>query len=321
MALAVRIHAHGDPATVLRFEDLPEAVPGTGQIQVRMRLAPVNPADINVIEGSYGRLPTLPATLGNEGVGMVEAIGSGVEGLQVGDLVRPRDGVGSWCRRLIADAVRCTRLPAGLPDEQAAQLAINPGTAWAVLHSFGPVPPGGWVLLNAPASGVGRSLIALARSRGLRVAAIVRRPDEVPEGVVAIPEGKEAAKQVRAATGGTAMLALNQVGGDSAVSLAKALAPLASLVTIGALAKQPLGLPNGAVIFGELRCCGFWVSRWFERADAATVTVMLEEMAGLLRSGALLLPVAATYPLERAGEAIAHARQGGRGGKILLDCA
>lgn len=321
MAIAVRIHAHGDPTQVLRIEDLPEAVPGAGQIQVRMRLAPVNPADINVIEGSYGRLPTLPATLGNEGVGVVEEVGPGVAGWQVGDLVRPRDGVGSWCRRLVADAARCTRLPAGLPDGQAAQLAINPGTAWAVLHGFGPVPSGGWVLLNAPASGVGRALIALARSRGLRVAAIVRRPDEVPEGVVAIPEGKDAAKQLRAATGGTAMLALNQVGGDSAVALAKALAPLASLVTIGALAKQPLSLPNGAVIFGELRCCGFWVSRWFERADAVTVSAMLEEMAGLMRSGALHLPVAAIYPLERAGEAIAHARQGGRGGKILLDCA
>ncbi len=82
-----------------------------------------------------------------------------------------------------------------------------------------------------------------------------------------------------------------------------------------------INLPNGALIFGELRCCGFWVSRWFERAEAATVKAMLEEMAGLLRSGALQLPVAATYPLERAGEAIAHARQGGRGGKILLNCA
>ncbi|MBN8527186.1 MAG: zinc-binding dehydrogenase, partial [Planctomycetes bacterium] len=135
------------------------------------------------------------------------------------------------------------------------------------------------------------------------------------------PEGRDAAKQLRAATGGAAVLALNQVGGDSAVALAKALAPLGSLVTIGALAKQPLSLPNGAVIFGELRCCGFWVSRWYERADPAIVAGMFDELAGLVRDGRLHLPVAATYPLTRAAEAVAHARQGGRGGKILLDCA
>lgn len=320
MALAVRIHAHGDPAAVLRVEALPDPAPGPGEVAVRMRLAPVNPADLNVIEGTYGRLPALPATLGNEGVGVVEAVGAGVADLRPGDLVRPRDGVGSWCQRLVAESGRLTRLPAGLPDEQAAQLAINPATAWAVLHVFGPLPAGGWVLLNAPASGVGRALIAIALARGLRVAAIVRRPDEAPAGVVAVPEGREAAKQLRAATGGAAMLALNQVGGDSAVALAKALAPLGSLVTIGALARQPLSLPNGAVIFGELRCCGFWVSRWYERAEPAVVAAMLAELAGLVRSGALHLPVAATYPLERVQEAITHARRGNRGGKVLLDC-
>jgi len=291
-----------------------------------MRLAPINPADLNVIEGTYGRLPTLPATLGNEGLGEVVALGEGVSGFALGELVRPRDGIGTWCQWCTADAARCLRLPAGLPDDQAAQLTINPGTAWAVLHEFPAGPPGSWVLLNAPTSAVGRSLMVLASRRGLRVLALVRREEEV--GTVrslgateVVIEGREAAKAIRRQSGGTALLALNQVGGDSAAILAKSLAPLGTLVTIGALARQPLTLPNAAMIFSELRCCGFWVSRWYERSDPALVSVMINEVADLMRTGALHLPVAAVFPLSTVTEALATARTPGRRGKVLLDCA
>ncbi len=313
---AVRIHAHGDPAQVLRLDEVAVGDPGPGQVRLRMRLAPVNPADLNVIEGTYGRLPSLPATVGNEGLGEVVAVGADVA-WPVGTLVRPRDGQGTWCECLIADAARCTRLPDGLPDDQAAQLAVNPATAWAVLDAFGPLAPGAWVLCNAPASAVGRSLAALCSARGLRLACLVRRDGEAPEGVLAVPEGRAAAQMLKPLG---AMLALNQVGGDSAVTLAKSLAPQGALVTIGALARQPLSLPNGPVIFGELRCCGFWVSRWYERSAPAMVEAMMHELGGLVRSGHLHLPVAATYPLAQVQDAVSHARRGGRGGKVLLDC-
>ncbi len=311
MPLAARIHAHGDPAEVLRVETVPSADLQPGQVRIRMRLAPVNPADLNVIEGTYGRLPTLPATVGNEGVGeVVEG-----HGLPKGALVRPRDGAGTWAEEVVTDAARCTRLPDELPDDQAAQLGVNPATAWAVLHEFGPLTAGDWVLCNAPASGVGRALAALCAARGLRLACLVRREGEAPAGALAVPAGREAAQALRSLG---AKLALNQVGGDSAVALAKALAPQGALVTIGALARQPLSLPNGAVIFNELRCCGFWVSRWYERVDSGVVEAMMAELGGLVRSGNLHLPVAATYPLEQVQQAVAHARQGGRGGKVLL---
>lgn len=314
MTRAARIHRHGDPAQVLVVEEVDPGTPGPGQVRLRMRLAPVNPADLNVIEGSYGRLPALPATVGNEGVGEVVACGDGA-GLPPGALLRPRDGNGTWCGELVADVARCTRLPEGLPDDQAAQLAVNPATAWAVLHEFGPLSPGDWVLCNAPASGVGRALAALCADRGLRLACLVRRMGEAPPGTLAVPEGREAVAALR---GLNARLALNQVGGDSAVLLAKSLAPQGALVTIGALARKPLTLPNGAMIFGELRCCGFWISRWYERVGPDVEAAMMAELGGLVRSGALHLPVAGIYPLGRVHEAVAHAQRGGRGGKVLL---
>jgi len=317
MAIAVRIHAHGAPAAVLRVEDVPTNDLKTGQVRVRMRLAPINPADLNVIEGTYGRLPTLPATIGNEGVGEVIAVGAEVS-WPIGTLVRPRDGVGSWCQELVADVARCIRLPTGIPDDQAAQLAINPATAWAVLQEFGPITAGDWVLCNAPGSAVGRSLAALCSARGVRLACLVRRTGEAPEGCLEVVEGREAAKTLKPLG---ARLALNQVGSDSAVTLAKSLAPLGSLVTIGALARQPLSLPNGAVIFGELRCCGFWVSRWYERIAPELADAMLAELASLVRNGVLQLPVAATYPMSDVIAAVEHAQRTGRGGKVLLNCS
>lgn len=310
--LAARLHAHGDPAAGLRVEAIPLPAPRPGQVLVRMRLAPVNPADLNVIAGTYGRLPNLPATLGNEGIGEVVA----GDGLPPGTLVRPREGVGAWTCWLVADAARCTVLPPGLPDDQAAQLGVNPATAWAVLREFGPLAPGDWVLCNAPASAVGRSLAALCAARGLRLACLVRHPDEAPAGTLAVREGREAHRELKPLG---ARLALNQVGGDSAATLARALAPQGALVTIGALARQGLSLPSGPVIFGELRCSGFWVSRWYERSDPAVHSGMMAELGALMREGRLRLPVAATYPLAGALDAIAHAQRPGRGGKVLVD--
>jgi NADPH:quinone reductase-like Zn-dependent oxidoreductase len=326
LALAVRLTAHGDPGQVLRVESVAPVPPGPGQVLLRMRLAPINPADLNVIEGTYGRLPTLPATPGNEGLGEVVALGQGVTGFALGDLARPRDGIGTWCQWCTADAARCLRIPAGLPDEQAAQLTINPGTAWAVLREFPTGPSGSWILLNAPTSAVGRSLLVLAARRGLRVLALVRREDEI-ETVRAlgasevVVEGREASKNIRQICGPAAFLALNQVGGDSATTLAKSLAPQGTMVTIGALARQPLTMPNAAMIFNELRCCGFWVSRWYERSDPAVVAAMIDEVAGLMSEGSLHLPVASQHPLEQVAEAVVAARTAGRRGKVLLRCA
>ena len=322
-ARAARLSAHGDPAQVLRVEDVTVPEPSPGQVGLRMLLAPINPADLNVIEGTYGKLPPLPATAGNDGVGEVVAVGPGVTALALGDLVRPMDGVGSWCSATVADATRCLRLPTDLPLEQAAQLAVNPVTAWGVLNEFASLRSGDVVLVNAATSGVGRSLIALAQSRGLRVGALVRRPESVAEitalGAEVVVVDDRAASKVLRERLPPAALALNQVGGDSSATLAKCLAPGSWLVTIGAMGRQPLTIGNGPLIFNELKLTGFWVSRWYERAPAEHIATAVGECAALMRSGALHLPVDAVLPLEQVQEAIARAKAGGRGGKVLLD--
>ncbi|MCS6969437.1 MAG: zinc-dependent alcohol dehydrogenase family protein [Planctomycetota bacterium] len=308
---AVRLHAFGDAAQGVRVEDLPIPEPGRGAVLVRMQRAVIHPADLNVIEGSYGRLPALPAIIGNEGVGEVVA----GDALPAGLRVRPLGGC--WSEWVCVEAARCLPIPGDLPLEQAAQLSVNPATAWAVLHEYRALlEPGSWVLVNAPASALARSLTALCHARGLRVAGLVRDPAEAPHLDRALLSERDSARPLRELG---ARLALNLLGGDSAALLARGLAEDGVLVTVGALARAPLALPNGPLIFGELRCHGFWLSRWYGRAPRDLVQRMLGELADLVRAGQLRLPVAAVYPLDAIHAALAHAARRGRGGKVLLD--
>lgn len=324
-ATVVCCHEFGPPLEVLRVErwDLPS--PGPGEVLVRMKAAPVNPADINVIEGRYGKLPALPAPVGNEGVGEVVALGEGVDALRVGQAVRPVPGVGCWREALVAPASELTPLPDGLAVEQAATLCVNPATAWRMLHDFVELRPGDWVVQNAGTSAVGRAVVEIARSLKLRTVSTVRREEAVADlralgGDVVVTEPLNLGRAIEGLTGGPRpRLALNGVGGVSALELAKALAPGGTHVTYGAMSRSPFTLPAGMLIFSDLRFVGFWVTAWYERATREQTDAMLGDLARLVGAKKLGVTIEARYPLAEARAAVAHALREGRWGKILLE--
>ena len=125
--------------------------------------------------------------------------------------------------------------------------------------------------------------------------------------------------QIATATGGAPLaLALNAVGGDSALRLAKALAPGATIVTYGAMSRQPLRIPNGLLIFKDLRWRGFWISQWYRHAPPEAIRAMFAELFDFARQGILSSPVERVYPLADVAAALAHAAQARRSGKILF---
>ena len=322
---AVICRQFGSPEDVLEVIREDPGEPGPGQARVRMLAAPVNPADINVIQGKYGFLPPLPAHCGNEGVGEVEALGPDVEGLKVGARVRPVPGVGTWRQALVAPVAELTPLPEGMRTEHAAMLTVNPGTAFRLLHDFVAMEPGEWVLQNAGTSAVGRHVVQLCRVLGLRSLSVVRREEARQElrelgADEVLTEEESAHKRIRQVCGERApRLALNGVGGRSALNLALALANRGTLVTYGAMGMEPVRVPNGPLIFRELRLAGFWVTAWYGRATAAQTAAMLQRLADLFAAGDLSVNIEARYPLEQALEAVAHATREGRRGKILLE--
>jgi NADPH:quinone reductase-like Zn-dependent oxidoreductase len=289
-----------------------------------MLAAPINPADINVIEGTYGELPPLPATIGNEGCGEILALGAGVENLRIGQKVLPL-AFGTWSREVVLPAQNILPLPDGIDIHQAAMLAVNPATAWRLLHDFATLQPGDWIAQNAANSGVGRAVIQLARHLGLRTLNVVRRPELLEELLalgadVVVTEETDLRREASQFCGGRLpKLGLNAVGGASALNIANALASGSPHITFGAMGRQPLKIPNGLLIFQNLAFQGFWLRRWKECASAAEIQSTYATLADLLAQGVLNTPVDRVFPLTEVLSALAAASQDKRPGKILLD--
>lgn len=326
MSTAARLHQFGKPADSLTAGEVTVPPPGPEDVVLDMLAAPVNPADLNVIEGTYGDLPALPATIGNEGIGRVSGVGLGVTGLQPGQLVLPMT-FGTWCKQMVVPAKNVIPLPEGLDVFQAAMLTVNPATAWRMMHDFVKLEPGDWVVQNAANSGVGRSVIQLARAMGWKTLNVVRRAELVEEltaagGTVVVTEECDLRKELKTlCRGSRPKLALNAVGGPSALNIANALAPGGSMITFGAMSKQPLKIPNGLLIFKGLKFEGFWLNRWRKTAGHAALHETYAALATHLRAGTLFTPVHETYPLSRVVEAADAATKEQRGGKVLLDLA
>ncbi|HWB57936.1 MAG TPA: 2-enoyl thioester reductase domain-containing protein [Chthoniobacteraceae bacterium] len=321
---AIVYHEHGNPAEVVRVEqqELPDLKPG--DVRIRILAAPINPADLNTIEGKYPIRPPLPAVPGVEGSGVVESAGREVTHVNVGDEVLLPHGLGTWREACVCPAHGVVAVPEGIDPVTAAMLKINPATAWRMLHDFAELKPGDWLAQNAANSGVGRAVIEIAHHLGLRTVNIVRRESLVPElealGADAVLlDTADLRKEIPARTGGAKIqLALNAVGGESALAVANSLAPHGTHVTYGAMAMQPVRVPNGLLIFKDIRFRGFWVTKWYEESTAPARQEMFKQLFKLAARGLLKSKVEKEYPIAAAKEAIQRAQQGSREGKIIF---
>jgi trans-2-enoyl-CoA reductase len=315
---------HGIPAEVLRVVDLPLPEPAPNEAVVKMSAAPINPADLNGIEGKYPIKPALPATPGMEGAGVVIEVGSAVRDLALGMQVILPHNFGTWRELAVIAAHRLVATPNEIEPVQAAMLKVNPITAWRMIHDFVPLQPGDWLIQNAANSGSGECVIQTAHELGIKTVNVVRRPELVDElrslgGDVVLVDAANLRDEVAAATGKAPIrLALNAVGGENAVRVAKCLASDGTMVTYGAMSLQPLSIPNGMLIFKNLRFTGFWVNKWYEAATREERAETFAPLFDMAKRGLLRTKVEATYSLSEAQAAIAHASQNKRRGKIVF---
>ncbi len=314
----------GNPKEVLRFEGecLISESPGPGEVLVRILAAPVNPADLNTIEGTYGVKPALPATPGIEGCGVVEVSNS--TDFEPGDHVIFLRRASTWASHTTVSGDTLFKLPPGIDPLQAAMLKVNPATAWRLLHGFGMLEDGSWIVQNVGNSAVGRCVIQLARDLGIRTISFVRRAGLIDElqalgaDHVFIDDDDGLASAREALGGANAELAFNAVGGDSALRLMKLLREGGCHITYGAMGRKPVTVPNGMLIFRDIQVRGLWITRWIENAPTAEVHAVYEDLAARSAAGKLVQPVDSTFPLEKAAEALARLEAPDRSGKVLF---
>ncbi|MBE2181024.1 MAG: 2-enoyl thioester reductase domain-containing protein [Chthoniobacterales bacterium] len=318
---AARYHATGIPADVLQVDEITLPPPAPGQVRVRMLAAPINPADLNMLEGKYGESRPLPDVPGNEGVGRVLATGDGVPSDWLGQQVLVDSE--AWREQGNWDVSGLVRVPDTIAPRDAAFLRVNPPTAWRLLHDFVPLQPGDWIVQNLAGSSVGRAVIEIARRRGWKTLNVVRRPEAAEElralGADAVlVDGPSLAEEFGAVLGGVKpKLALNAVGGAAATRLAGLLATGGTMVTYGAMSKEALKIPNGFLIFRDISFRGFWLTRWLRGAGEEVRKEMFDGIFTLAEEGLFRPPVTAEFPLGQVSKAVAAASEGARG-KILL---
>ncbi|MEU7577134.1 NADP-dependent oxidoreductase [Streptomyces sp. NPDC041068] len=304
MPKAYAFTEHGGPE-VETFLDLPEPEPGPGQLLVAVRAAGVNPVDWKLRAGKRrpGQGPLVgPEALGSEVAGVVKAVGPGVEGFAVGDPVFGNPVTGGYTEVTLVPADIAAHKPDALSFTDAAALPVAAATAYDGVRQLD-LPTGSTLLITGAGGGVGVAATQIAVHFGLRVVGTASEgKKEFVEslGAIHVARGPRLAERIREAVpGGRIDAVFDLVGGAGLAEVAELLTDRKKLIT--AAAKETVAELGGAPV-----------------ARARTAAV-LDEVALLAVAGVLRPHVTATYPLDRADEALRAVETGHARGKIVIE--
>jgi NADPH:quinone reductase len=315
---AARIHTFGGPE-VVTYEDVPKPTPKANELLFKVTSTSMNYADVQWRLGNYVDR-TLPATLGREAAGIIEAVGAGVTGLQVGQPITARapGGHAEYAIALVDNVFPC---PAGLDMTQAGGIPITFLTAYHLLRSMKRLQSGDAVLVHAAASGVGTVLTQLCKQWGFRSIATASTEAKLE---LARQLGADAtinyttqdfeAEVKRLTNGSGVQLALEAVGGEVAEKSMRCLAPFGCMVNYGNASNQAASLPLSSL--RENRAAmGFSLSANVAGRDNQAA---MAELLSLIMDKTVRLIVDRVLPLSEAAKAHAHLSNRGAMGKVLL---
>lgn len=319
---AVIFEKAGLPSDILEVQEVPIPEPKAGEVRMKVISSPINPSDVMFVQNLYGIRPVFPSGAGFEGVGIVDAVGEGVS-IPLGTRAS-FTSIGAWSEYAISQAKSIIPVPPQMTDDVAAQLFVNPFTAYAMVLDSG-VQPGEWLMLTAAGSAFGKMVIQVCQLKGIKTIGTVRRPDMIDElkalGATEIINTSEESvtRRVKEITGGQGVKCiLEAVAGKTAAQVMPCLANGGKMLVFGSLSIEDIPVNAGTMIFKEITLKGFWLTTWMKTANPDERKEVFENVIKLLASGEIKLPVEAVYSIQDIKQAVEHSVAEGRTGKILV---
>jgi NADPH2:quinone reductase len=318
---AIRVHTPGG-ADVLRYEDVPEPTPKTGEAVVKVDAAGLNYIDVYFRTGQYKA--QLPITLGLEASGTVTAVGPDVRDVRVGDKVAYTGVAGAYAEYAAVPADRLFVLPAGFSTRQGAAMMLQGMTAHYLACTTYPLRRGDACLVHAAAGGVGLLLCQIAKMRGARVIGTVSTEDkaklarEAGADDVILYTTQDFEAEVKRLTGGKLLqVVYDSVGKDTFEKSVRCLAPR-GMVALYGQSSGPVGPFDPQMLSAGGSLFLTRPSLFHYTATREELLQRAGELAAWIRDGKLKLRVEFEFPLKDAAEA--HRALEGRRttGKVLL---
>ncbi len=309
---AIQITEFGGP-DVMQLLDLPDPIPGEGEILLDVTAIGINYADTHQTENSYLSAQTLPLIPGIEVVGTFE-----------GKRFLATAISGGYAEKAIANKAVLFPIPDGVSDEQALCMLVQGTTAWHLLKTMAHVKAGESVVIHAAAGGVGTIAIQLAKMWGTKVIAVTSSDEKADlakslgADEVVDADSENLAAALRAANGGKRVdVVLEMVGGSAFDQSLLALADFGRLITFGMASRTaPTPIHPGSLMHGSKTISGFWLSNCFGKKEL--MHDVIDELFGLIKSGDLKPVIGGTYPLNEAAGAHRAMLARETTGKIVL---
>lgn len=325
-----RVWEHGAPSS-LRLDELPDLVPGPGQMVVDVKAAGINFPDVLVVSGKYQILPPRPFTPGKDLSGVVRAVGADVTGYAPGDRIMAQVEHGAFAEQAVVTPAQTYKLPDGLSFEAAAAMGLVYQTAHFALVERGHYKRGETVLVGGAAGGVGLAAVQIAKGLGAKVLAGVRSPAEEEAARAAgadaiidlsVPDLRENLRaQVLAATDGHgADVVLDPLGSDFFAAALRAMAWCGRLVVIGFAAGEIPTLKVNYLLLKNIAVSGLQWSDYRDRTPERIQQVQ-QELFDLWRAGAVQPRIMRDFAFSELPEALDLVSQGKVQGKAVITVA